>query len=107
MDARTSELRKTYGETVDTGQMPTPVKASIPAGKVPTAKTARMTSQKRSRNRRKGREVVKSGMAASLAVSMMTGMKILRPMSLHPVASWVFVGLTVVHMLMYETPAKK
>lgn len=49
-----------------------------------------------------GREVVKSGMAASLAVTMLTGMKLLRPMSLHPVASWVFIGFSIIHMVAYD-----
>ncbi|MEO5367702.1 MAG: hypothetical protein H7831_15360 [Magnetococcus sp. WYHC-3] len=43
-------------------------------------------------------------MAASLAVSMLTGLRLMKPFSLHPVASWVFVGLTLVHTLVYELP---
>ena len=61
----------------------------------------------RPKNRRAGQEVIKSGMAGSLAVSMLTGLKILRPMSIHPVASWIFLGLTIVHTLMYSLPKKK
>ncbi len=55
---------------------------------------------------RMGREVVKSGMAASMAVTLLTGLKVLRPMSMHPVAGWVFLGLSIVHMVMYEKPSR-
>jgi hypothetical protein len=107
MDARTSELHTDYAKTPTVEQLPTPVKVVKPARKKTSAPAARKAAQRRSKKRSKGREVVKSGMAASLAVTMMTGLKILRPMRIHPIASWVFVGLTLVHMIMYESPSKK
>ncbi len=97
MDTRTSEMQQLQTEG------PMAENLSKPLVKITNKKAA----QRRSRKRNVGREVVKSGMAASLAVTMMTGLRVLRPMSIHPVASWVFVGLTVVHMLMYDTPGKK
>nr|CRH04307.1 Conserved protein of unknown function [Candidatus Magnetococcus massalia] len=71
---------------------------SLPKGK------RRSVSGKR---RRVGREAIKAGMAASLAVSMLTGMRVIKPMSLHGPASWVFVGLTLAHTLIYEIPNSK
>ncbi|MEG3640723.1 hypothetical protein [Magnetococcus sp. PR-3] len=56
------------------------------------------------KRRRVGREAIKAGMAASLAVSMLTGMRMMKPMKLHGPASWVFVGLTLAHTLIYEIP---
>ncbi|GAB6053012.1 hypothetical protein JCM17960_18320 [Magnetospira thiophila] len=57
--------------------------------------------------RRVGKEAVKAGMAASLAVTMLTGLKIIRPMKWHGPASWLFVGLTLAHTLVYEIPNKR
>lgn len=68
--------------------------------------TKRASPSPRKRRIRVGREVVKSGMAASLAVSMLSGLRIIRPMSIHPVASWIFVGLTVIHMIAYDKMGK-
>ncbi|MBF0453942.1 MAG: hypothetical protein HQL72_03875 [Magnetococcales bacterium] len=108
MDARTSELT-----TPPTADKRPPDSARLSSGeRAPSTKRSaiqerRKTSQRRNQRRRKGREVVKSGMAASLAVTMMTGLKILRPMRIHPIAAWVFVGLTLVHMLVYDPPSKK
>lgn len=65
------------------------------------------TTQKSRTTRKRGREVVKAGMASSMAVTMLTGMKILRPMRFHPIAAVVFVGLAITHMLMYDSPSKK
>lgn len=62
---------------------------------------------KQPKNKKKGRELVKAGMAASLGVSILTGMKILRPMKMHTSASWIFLGLSVVHTLMYDPANKK
>ncbi|MEO5343327.1 MAG: hypothetical protein H7842_08320 [Gammaproteobacteria bacterium SHHR-1] len=71
-------------------------------------KCPRAASQGRRRpvasKRRVGKEAVKAGMATSLGVAMLTGLKILKPMSLHGPASWIFVGLTLVHTLVYELP---
>jgi hypothetical protein len=114
MDAKTSELKK--DNSGDPRNELSELKAEVTSPKrrgVVTAKRGttaaakRRASQQRNSARRKGREVVKSGMAASLAVTMLTGLKILRPMRIHPVASWIFVGLTVVHMLIYDPPSKK
>ncbi|MBF0187917.1 MAG: hypothetical protein HQL50_08315 [Magnetococcales bacterium] len=57
--------------------------------------------------RRLGREAVKAGMAATLSLSMLTGLKVVKPMKLHGPVSWAFVGLTVAHMLIYELPKKR
>jgi hypothetical protein len=99
MDAVTSELKRDYKKNP---------KAKLPAPSDPKSRQkSRKKTQQRNRVRRKGREVVKAGMAGSLAVTMLTGLKILRPMRIHPVASWIFVGLTLAHMLLYEAPSKK
>ncbi len=71
------------------------------------ANQARQAAKKQRKVRRRGREVVKAGMGASLTVSMLTGLRILRPMSMHPVASWIFVGLTLVHMLAYDSGGRE
>ena len=92
MDARVSEL-KSWREVARTDRLPAGVARKS------------VTPRSGSRGRRKGKEVVKAGMAASLAVTLLTGLKWLRPMSMHPVAAWAFLGLTVVHMLMYEKPS--
>ncbi|MBF0357289.1 MAG: hypothetical protein HQL70_01705 [Magnetococcales bacterium] len=103
MDAKTSELQieKLESTTVE-----------IPVSRAKNAererrKIVRQNSRKSSNQRRRGREVVKAGMASSLAVSMLTGLKILRPMRIHPIAAWAFVGMTIIHMIMYEKPSKK
>ncbi|WP_041641371.1 hypothetical protein [Magnetococcus marinus] len=57
--------------------------------------------------RRMGREAIKAGMAATLTLSMLTGLRIIKPMSLHGPVSWAFVGLTLAHTLIYEIPNKK
>jgi hypothetical protein len=92
MDALTTELKRDYKNNPKIKQSPS---------------ISRKKTQQRSKNRRKGREVVKAGMAGSLAVTMLTGMKVLRPMSIHPIASWLFVGLTLAHMVLYDPPSKK
>jgi hypothetical protein len=99
MDAKTSELQIELLESPATG---------LPSSRAKTTGQERKKIvQKNSNQRRRGREVVKAGMASSLAVSMLTGLKILRPMRLHPVAAWAFVGFTIVHMIMYDKPSKK
>ncbi|MBF0383416.1 MAG: hypothetical protein HQL69_20545 [Magnetococcales bacterium] len=57
--------------------------------------------------KRMGREAIKAGMAATLTLSMLTGLKIVKPMKLHGPVSWAFVGLTLAHTLIYEIPNKK
>ncbi|MBF0371430.1 MAG: hypothetical protein HQL52_18475 [Magnetococcales bacterium] len=106
MDARLDYFKPTVENTPE--QMP--VVAPTPISPIPAPALARKKAppaRKPAVKRRVGKEVVKSGMAASLAVTMLTGMKIMRPMSLHPVASWIFVGLTVAHTLLYEIPNKR
>ena len=111
MDAKTSELHREYQENPADSQTLQPPKLQVATAKTqpPAVKTLPLNKapQKPSRNRRRGREVVKSGMAASLAVSVLTGLKIIRPMRFHPIASWAFVGLTLLHMLMYDSSSKK
>ncbi|MBF0381854.1 MAG: hypothetical protein HQL69_12600 [Magnetococcales bacterium] len=99
MDAVTAELKRDFKDNP---------KAKLPQSTEQNPRqVSRKKTQQRSKIRRKGREVVKAGMAGSLAVTMLTGLKILRPMRIHPVASWLFVGLTLAHMLLYEAPSKK
>jgi hypothetical protein len=92
---------------------PDQVAANAAPNPVPSAKRTRpersaAAAAKRpvASKRRVGKEAVKAGMATSLGVAMLTGLKILKPMSLHGPASWIFVGLTLVHTLVYELPNK-
>ncbi len=101
MDARTAELIRPEQTTSEVPVQEQPVQKGHPVKK--RVSKPRQVSQKRRKIRRRGREVVKVGMGASLTVSMLTGLRILRPMSMHPVASWIFVGLTVLHMLAYDS----
>ncbi|MBF0359167.1 MAG: hypothetical protein HQL70_11225 [Magnetococcales bacterium] len=49
-----------------------------------------------------GKEVMKAGMAASLATTFLTGYRILRPMKFHPIAASAFLGFALAHILMSE-----
>ncbi|CCQ72709.1 hypothetical protein [Magnetospira sp. QH-2] len=77
-----------------------------PHNRPPRSRPKARATPKRS-VRRVGKEAVKAGMAASLAVTMLTGLKIVKPMKLHGPASWLFVGLTLAHTLVYEIPNKR
>ncbi len=74
-----------------------------------SANRSRPAPRKRSTRtkRRMGREAIKAGMAATLTMSMLTGMRVIKPMKLHGPFSWAFVGLTLAHTLIYEIPNKK
>ena len=102
MDARTSDLLPLSTEN---HLEKSPLRINKPFSQRPVRVLHQEQPTKKSRPL--GREVVKSAMAASLAVTMLTGLKVLRPMSMHPVASWVFLGLTVLHMLTYEKPIQR
>ncbi len=52
-----------------------------------------------------GKEVMKAGMAASLATTFLTGYRILRPMKFHPIAASAFLGFALAHILMSEREA--
>lgn len=105
MDARTSELLEKTERSLNRERLLKecqPLKVDVAERKI-VQKTIRRPVRSTKKGRvRVGREVVKSGMAASMAVTILTGLKILRPMSLHPVASWIFLGLTLVHMVAYD-----
>lgn len=112
MDTRTTELLRLSEESLETS-LPTendidtkhlvssPLRQSARPGARPGARRPKKKSHVRV-----GREVVKTGMAASLSVALLTGLKVLRPMSVHPMASWIFLGLTVLHMVAYDKPGR-
>ncbi|OSM08656.1 hypothetical protein [Magnetofaba australis] len=54
--------------------------------------------------RRLGKEAVKAGMSITLALSMLTGLRVVKPFSLHAPVSWLFVAFVLVHTLVYEIP---
>ncbi|MEO5377641.1 MAG: hypothetical protein H7832_07670 [Magnetococcus sp. DMHC-6] len=98
MDALNVELLNTAQKMPDNMEKPVRDRLGL---------TSRTRGSVGVKNRKVGREAVKAGMAASLAVSLLTGLKLLRPMAMHPVASWLFLGLTVAHTLIYEMPVRK
>lgn len=102
MDRRVLDSMRHQEETLELPWTPTKM-PGIPQKALPRRSVESPIKPARKKNHvRVGREVVKSGMAASLAVVFLTGLKIVRPMSLHPVASWVFLGLSVIHMVAYD-----
>ncbi|MEO5333138.1 MAG: hypothetical protein H7839_14045 [Magnetococcus sp. YQC-5] len=53
--------------------------------------------------RKTGRELVKTGMVASLTTVLLTGFRVLRPLNpLHTVAGVLFVGFSLWHMMQNE-----
>ncbi len=58
--------------------------------------------QAKKKNILRGKEVMKAGMAASLATTFLTGFRILRPMKFHPIAASIFLGFALAHILMNE-----
>ena len=44
-------------------------------------------------------KVIYTGMIAALGATALTGYRIVRPMKIHPVAGSIFLGLSIVHLL--------
>lgn len=56
---------------------------------------------------KKGNKMVRSGILLTLATTVLTGFRILRPMKLHAVAGTAFLAFTVVHLLMNNADSKR
>ncbi len=91
MDASTSELLNLREEEKQ--------KDLINKRKEATALRKRLESQRKRKVKLREREVLKMGMTSSLTVAILTGIKVMKPMRLHPVAGWIFLGFTLAHLL--------
>ncbi|MBF0588381.1 MAG: hypothetical protein HQL53_04570 [Magnetococcales bacterium] len=90
MDASTSELLNKRNAN-------TPRKKIVK--KRGASPAARKKMQRRRKIRLREREVLKAGMTSSLTVAILTGIKVIKPMRLHPVAGWFFLGFTIAHLI--------
>ncbi len=50
-------------------------------------------------DKRQRRNLVNSGLKITLVAAALTGLRILRPMKLHPVAGYSFLAFTLAHLL--------
>ncbi|MBF0188672.1 MAG: hypothetical protein HQL50_12180 [Magnetococcales bacterium] len=107
MDAKVSDMIKRRQENAS-GAPPLPTPAAVAVRKKrEVVRKARQKAQVRSKKRLRDRELIKAGMTSSLTVAILTGIKVLKPMRLHPVAAWIFLGITVAHMVTNSKPSSR